>query len=136
MLARTSRGRHVREDGKLGSINVESIGGHLLVHHYLAVTSESGHVVMHSKNTRVYVMHLVPATIEVIWTLKVEPRNSQTCDFHCTVDVRISRLLALVASLGLLQSFLRRHVQGETPLFAADITRKLSGARDNARSVA
>ena len=51
-----------RENGRLGSINVESVGGHLLVQHYLDENSRSDHVVMRSRNTRVYVMHLVPAT--------------------------------------------------------------------------
>lgn len=54
-----------REDGVLGSINVENVGGHLLVQHYVATEAAPSRVVMHSKATRVYVCHLVPATIEV-----------------------------------------------------------------------
>jgi hypothetical protein len=113
-----------RENGTLGSINVESVGGHLLVHHYLDENSRSDHVVMHSRNTRVYVMHLVPATIEVIWTLDVVRRDSTTSVFRCTVETRIPTLLGLFAAVGLLPLFLRWHVEGETPLFARDIARK------------
>ena len=79
-----------RENGRLGSINVESVGGHLLVQHYLDENSRSDHVVMRSRNTRVYVMHLVPAAIEVIWTLDVVRRDSATSVFRCTVETRPS----------------------------------------------
>ena len=115
------------EGGTLGSVNVESVGGHLLVQHYLAATSSPNHLVMHSRNTRVYLMHLVPATIEVIWTLDVEHRDSQSAVFRCTVETRIPMLLTALATLAFLPIFLRRHVQGETPLFANDIARKIAG---------
>lgn len=122
-----------RENGTLGTVNVENVGGHLLVHHYLAATSAPNHVVMHSRNTRVYVMHLVPATVEVIWTLDAEHRDSKSALFRCTVEARMPALLTLLATLGLLPLFLRWHVQGETPLFAKDIARKIGGgALDNA----
>ena len=117
----------------MGTINVESIGGHLLVQHYLDENSRSDHVVMHSRNTRVYVMHLVPTTIEVIWTLDVERRDTTTAVFRYTVETRIPTLLALFATVGLLPLFLRWHVEGETPLFAKDIARKTAvGALGNA----
>lgn len=119
-----------REDGKLGSINVESVGGHLLIQHYVAARSAPGHLVMHSRNTRVYLLHLVPATIEVIWTLEVEPRDSGSALFRCTVEARIPMLLSVLARLALLPLFLRRHVRGETPFFARDIARKLGGPAD------
>ena len=60
-----------REGGTLGMVNVESVGGNLLVQHYLATKLAADHVVMHSKNSRVYVSHLLPATIEVT----LDPRS-------------------------------------------------------------
>jgi hypothetical protein len=117
-----------REAGTLGMVNVESVGGHLLVQHYLAAKSSPNHVVMHSKNSRVYVMHLVPATIEVIWTLQILRKDSQSCVLHCTVETRMPAFLNFVATLGLLPLFLRWHVQEEAPLFARDMARKASDA--------
>jgi hypothetical protein len=117
-----------REAGTLGMVNVESIGGHLLVQHYLAVKTAPNHVVMHSKNSRVYVMHLVPATIEVIWTLQIERKDSQSCVLHCTVETRMPVFLNFVATLGLLPLFLRWHVEEEAPLFARDMARKAGDA--------
>jgi hypothetical protein len=118
-----------RENGTSGSINVESIGGHLLVQHYLATTATPNRVVMHSRNTRVYIMHVAPATIEVTWTLDVEPRDRATAEFRCVVEARMPALLQFVATLGLLPLFLRWHVQGETLSFARDIARKIRSAR-------
>ena len=75
-----------REGGTLGMVNVESVGGNLLVQHYRAEKLAANHVVMHSKNTRVYVSHLVPATIEVIWTLEAKPNDGQSALFTCSVE--------------------------------------------------
>lgn len=118
-----------REAGTLGMVNVESIGGHLLVQHYLAVKTDPNHVVMHSRNSRVYVMHLVPATVEVIWTLRIERKDSQSCVLHCTVETRMPFFLNVVATLGLLPLFLRWHVREEAPLFARDMAGKAGDAR-------
>jgi hypothetical protein len=118
-----------RENGTFGTINVESVGGHLLVHHYLAETFKPGRVVLRSMDTRVYVMHLLPARIEVDWIMEIEPGDNGSSTFRCTVEVRMPALLAFVASVGLLPIFLRAHVIGETPLFAEDIVRKIRDGR-------
>jgi hypothetical protein len=115
-----------REGGTLGMVNVESVGGNLLVQHYRAEKLAANHVVMHSKNTRVYVSHLVPATIEVIWTLEAKPNDGQSALFTCSVETRMSPLLSFLSTLALLPLFLRRHTQEETLGFAADISRKVS----------
>ncbi len=117
------------EDGVLGSINVENVGGHLLVQHYLAEDPSAHRITMRSRNTRAYVLHTVPATIEVVWRLEVEPRDSASSLFRCTVEANIWAPLNLAATLVLLPLFLRWHVQEETPLFAADITRKIAAGR-------
>ncbi len=117
------------EDGVLGSINVENVGGHLLVQHYLAEDLSAHRITMRSRNTRAYVLHTAPATIEVVWRLEVEPRDSASSLFRCTVEANIWAPLNLAATLVLLPLFLRWHVQEETPLFAADITRKIAAGR-------
>jgi hypothetical protein len=87
-----------REDGTFGSINVEAIGGHLLVQHYLAVRADRDHVVMHSTRTRVYLLHLLPVTIGVVWTLQVEPRGTDSTVFRCAVETRMKPVLTFVAA--------------------------------------
>jgi hypothetical protein len=108
-------------------VNVESIGGHLLIQHYLAEKATPNHVLMRSTHTRVYVLHVFPATIEVVWTLGVEPRDGQSAEFTCSVEALMPTPLNFVATLGLLPLFLPRPVQEETIGFAADIAGKAGG---------
>src|SRR5262245_46932182 len=83
-----------RERGTFGMVNVESIGGHLLIQHYLAEKAAPDKVVMHSKDTSVYVMHILPATIEVIWTLGVKPTDANRAEFSdCDIFVTRSEFL-------------------------------------------
>jgi hypothetical protein len=114
-----------REGGTLGMVNVESVGGNLLVQHYLATKLEPDHVIMHSKKSRAYVMHLMPASVEVIWTMQVRPRDGQSSLFSCTVVTIIPPLLRVLSTASLLPLFVRWHTQEETPGFAADISRKV-----------
>ena len=60
----------------------QSVGGNLLVQHYRATKLTADHVVMHSKNSRAYISHLFPATVEVIWTLEAEPKDAQSSLFR------------------------------------------------------
>ena len=100
----------------------------MLIQHYLAEKAAPDQVVMHSKNTRVYVMHVFPATIEVIWTLGIKPSDSNSAEFSCSVEALMPAPLGSIATLGLPPLFLRWHVEEEAIKFAADIARKI-GAR-------
>ena len=114
-----------RETGVLGSINVESIGGHLMIQHYLATRTDPDHVVLRSQRTRAYLLHMLPVTIEVIWTMQAEPHDGGSALFRCTVETRMPWALAAIARLGLMPLFIRHHVCEETAAFAQDIARKL-----------
>src|SRR4051794_15645969 len=59
--ARGHRGAGVFADEQgRGMINVESIGGNLIVQHYRSVRADSSSVEMYSRSSRVYHFHLVP----------------------------------------------------------------------------
>jgi len=113
-----------REGATIGMVNVENVGGNLLVQHYIMAAAAPDKVVMHSRNTRVYIAHLVPATVEVIWTVEVARKTHRNSTFRCTVEVRMSPLLRALSNLILLQHFLHRHTREETIKFAEDISRK------------
>jgi hypothetical protein len=114
-----------RDTGGWGMVNVESIGGHLMVQHYRAGPSLPHRVVMRSDKTRVYALHLVPVAVEVVWIQEIEPRDDRTATYRCTVEVRMSRILDLAVRLMLLPTFLRRHIAEETVLYARDIGAKV-----------
>lgn len=125
--ARGHRGAGVfTEDGLRGSINVESIGGTLMVQYYHAVSAQPERVALLSTRTRGYVFHLIPVLFLVRWTLTARPRTSETTTFSCTVEIEMSPLTRLAAALIATPYFLQKHVDEETHGFATDIERKLA----------
>jgi hypothetical protein len=109
------------EQGR-GMINVESIGGHLIVQHYRPVRSGRRSVEMYSPASRVYLFHLVPVAAGVRWMLEVTPKGAAAPELACTVQVQLRPALGVLARLSLLGRFLGRHVDEEARGFAADMT--------------
>ena len=107
-----------------GMLNVESIGGNLIVQHYRCVRAGGSFVEMFSPASRVYLFHLVPVAAAVRWTLEVTPHGQTAADLACTVQVDLPPVLAVLGRLSLLGHFLGRHVDEEARGFAADIARK------------
>ncbi|MGD9526105.1 hypothetical protein [Pseudonocardia sp.] len=116
------------EEGR-GTVNVEAIGGNLVIQHYRAVRTERDGVEMHSAASRVYLLHLVPVTATVGWWLAAAPTGAATSELTCTVEVGLHPVVQALGRLMALGTFLRRHVEEETQLFAADIERKTRRTR-------
>jgi hypothetical protein len=117
-------GTHVDDRGR-GMVNVESIGGHLIVQHYREVHSEPSSVEMYSDASLVYLFHAVPVSATVRWRLALAATSPTASQFTCTVDVTLPPVLRFVARVTFLGRSLRRHVEEEAPNFAADLSRKL-----------
>jgi len=113
------------ENGVRGSVNVESMGGTLMIQHYQAVSAEPNRVEMLSRRSRAYVVHLIPVHFLVRWTMTAAPRTSETTTFECTVEIEMPTLVRWAANLTGAPYFVRKHVHEEAPNFAADIERKL-----------
>jgi hypothetical protein len=111
------------EEGR-GMINVESIGGNLIVQHYRCVHADRSSTEMYSPASRVYLFHLLPVAAGVRWTLDVTAETATTAAFTCTVEVELPHVLGLLGRLSLLSHFLGRHVDEEVLGFAADIAHK------------
>ena len=113
-----------------GTINVESIGGTLMVQHYHEVSAEPdarGDAVEADPAPTLF--HLIPVHFRVRWTMTATPRTSDTTTFGCTVEVEMPAWLRVAAASIFTPYFLRKHVDEEAPNFAADISRKLAAAR-------
>jgi hypothetical protein len=119
------------DDGRPMSINVEEIGGSLIVQHYVAEVHEPQHCHMVSlSDVRTPVGW---TTTQVIWDLSVKPIDAETCLFTNTVISHPTReFLHLLAMGG--QSFeeaaaerdaaVRDHNRHEAPNYAASIERR------------
>ena len=112
------------DDRGRGSVNVEVIGGNLLIQHYRLVRGGRSHVEMFSDASRVYLLHLAPVAGTVRWTLTVTPTTESSSAFTCTVEVGLHPVLMALGHLMAVGPFLARHVEEETRGFAADIGRK------------
>ncbi|WP_432995948.1 hypothetical protein [Dactylosporangium sp. CA-233914] len=116
------------QNGVRGSVNVEVIGGHLIIQHYREVTATPTHVEMFSTRSRVYLFHLVPAHIQVRWTMSAADQTAGTSEFRCTVELIMNPLLRFLGAMSGLSPAIRRHTRIETQGFADDIVRKAKAA--------
>jgi len=128
--AHVAAGFTTAPDGKRMSINVEVIGGSLMVQHYVESVGEKDHLVLESVSD-VFTPN-GRTTIEVTWELSVEPLDGGRCEFTNHVQSRATdEMLALLDRQGIPFDVFRAqrqpmsiaHNSGETPLFAESIER-------------
>ena len=128
--AHVAAGFTTAPDGTRMSINVEVIGGSLMVQHYVEKLGERNHLVLESTSDV-----FTPSgrtTIRVVWELSVRPLDDDKCEFtNHVMSFATEEMLALLDKQGIPFEVFRAqrqpmsiaHNQGETPLFAASIER-------------
>lgn len=128
--AHVAAGFTTAPDGTRMSINVEVIGGSLMVQHYIEKWAEKDHLILESVSD-VFTPN-GRTTIRVHWELSVKAIDAERCEF--TNHVRsypTEDLLALLDRQGIPFEVFRTqrqpmsiaHNRGETPLFATSIER-------------
>ena len=80
-------------------VNVESIGGNLIVQHYRPVRAERSRTEMYSAASKVFLLHLVPVVASVRWTLELAPTTASSSELTCTVHVDLHPVLGVMARL-------------------------------------
>ncbi|WP_331373458.1 hypothetical protein [Sinorhizobium chiapasense] len=117
-------------DGKRMSINVETIGGSLMVQHYVETLAEKHHLILESVSD--IFTPTGRTTIHVLWELSAKRIDDRTCEFTNHVRSRATEeFKAFLDRQGIPFEVFRAqrqpmsiaHNQGETPLFAASIER-------------
>ncbi len=109
-------------DGRWTSVNVESVGGHLAVEHYLEEVSEPDHLELVSEKTDAWIFHLFHFHPRVTWEMSLIPAPDASCTFRCTVSVEHPSIFIKAASLlTLFQLFVERHDHEEARLFAENL---------------
>ena len=106
-----------------GMVNVESIGGSLLIQHYATHTAQPHHVTMVSDASRVYLMHLLPVAVGVVWDMRITPDGAGS-RFRCSIEVRMPIAVRLLGLCSASPFFVHRHLVEETRGFAGSIARK------------
>lgn len=114
-------------DGRRTSVNVESVGGHLGVHHYMEEISKPDHLRLVSERSDAWLFHLLHVRPRVTWDMRLVPTSAASCIFRCTVSVEHPSLaLTLASLLVLFPYFVRRHDREETRLFAENLLLRAS----------
>ena len=128
--AHVAAGFTMAPDGKRMSINVEIIGGSLIVEHYVETLAQKDHLVLDS--TSDVFTPTGRTTIHVTWELSVRELGAGRCEFTNHVRTYATEeLLTFLERQGIpfeqfgaqRQPASIAHNKGETPLFAASIER-------------
>ena len=114
-------GSSVHTDGTQTSVNVESVGGNLLVQHYVAEVKQPDYVKMVSFSD-LWLMKLVHVVVKVTWEMRLIAVSESECKFQNTVLVEHPHfIMKILSALALGGFFVRKHNEEETPLFAQNL---------------
>lgn len=103
-------------------INVESIGGNLLVQHYRIQNKQKHLLVLQSQQTDAYLFHLVRVNVGVEWKMIIKQKDDKSCCFICEIGIKYPNKLLKIASMLVAGNyFLRNHIKEEGPLFVKNI---------------
>ena len=128
--AHCSAGATTSPDGRRMSINVEIIGGSLMVQHYIEEIGQPDHLRLASESD--VFTPTGRTTISVIWDLAVKKIDDKTCEFTNTVQSSATpEMLDFLAKQGIPLEVFRTarrpmseaHNRQETPMFAKSIER-------------
>jgi len=114
---------------RLGMVNVESIGGTLIIQHYSTQLAEKHHVTMVSKASRAYLMHLFPVNIGVVWNMRVTGDGPDRSRFQCAIELDFPPVVKVLGYFIGAPLFARQHLVEETGGFSRDILKKCGGSR-------
>ena len=117
-------GSGIHTDGTQTSVNVESVGGNLLVQHYVAEVKESDYIKMVSFSD-LWLMKLVHVVVKVTWEMRLISVSDNECKFQNTVLVEHPNfIMKIMSALALGGFFVRKHNEEETPLFAENLYKR------------
>ena len=108
-----------------GMVNVENIGGNLLIQHYHIITKEKDNVFLRSKKSDAYFSHLIRVQVSVEWHMTVTYKDAQSCMFTCKIGTEYpNQVLAVAGKLAGVSYFMQKHLNGEAENFARNIESK------------
>lgn len=111
--------------GENTAINVESIGGHLMIHHYTIEESSVDSIKLVSPQTLAYIFHIIPVHIKVVWEVK-KVREENKLFLQCRITAIFpNKFLDFLSTLFLVKYFVKKHDNEETQKFAHDMVRKV-----------
>ncbi|MBZ4487265.1 hypothetical protein LQ938_00405 [Microbacterium sp. cx-55] len=127
-IAHRALGTWERGDTR-GMINVESIGGHLFVQHYIEKSATPSKVVMVSPASTMYMLHGPPVHVGITWEMWVVPAGTDAVEFHCSVQTSMPPPLAAVGSMIGTFRAVQKHVDEECIGYARNLELYARGSK-------
>lgn len=120
-------GVDILRDGTKCLINIESIGGHLMIHHYKGIVAKPNYTKFVSDKTKFYIFHLIPITLKVIWEMEIYSLSNDKCALECRIMANYPNIwLRLLSKLFWVEYFVQKHDNEETEKFKEAILRKIN----------
>tara|TARA_B100002052_G_scaffold281687_1_gene290981 strand:- start:1192 stop:1704 length:513 start_codon:yes stop_codon:yes gene_type:complete len=117
-------GSSIHTDKTQTSVNVESVGGNLLVQHYVSEVKQPDYVKMVSQSD-LWMLKLIHVVVKVTWEMRLITVSENECKFQNTVLVEHPNfIMKIITTLGLAGYFVRKHNEEETPLFAQNLYKR------------
>ena len=129
--AHIAAGTSIHTDGTQTSVNVESVGGNLLVQHYVAEIKQPDYVKMVSQSD-LWMLKLIHVVVKVTWEMRLISVSENECKFQNTVLVEHPNfIMKILSALALGGYFVRKHNEEETPLFAQNLYERTFEAKED-----
>jgi hypothetical protein len=111
--------------GRRGFFDAEGFRGVFIVNHHVEEEARSDYVRVRSRDSRAWVLGLVPIRLDVTWEMIVRPRGPDASELECrlTIEPPHRALEPLAAVLGL-PIVHRRHLTEQMTGFVANLTAK------------
>ena len=111
---------------RLGIINVEQVGGAMIIQRYAPQLLQRDHVTFFSEKSQAFLARIVPFKMEVTWDMQMLAESADSSRLKCSLTVE-TPLWVKAAGWFIASNYLvKRHLIGETKGFARDITAKLA----------
>ena len=118
-------------DLRLGLINVEQIGGTLIVQHYYTKVAEPAHIRFVSEASEGFLLHTVPFAMRVWWDMSVITDQVGGAKLTCTIGFDAPKWVEVAGTLVRNEHAVREHLLEETTGFAANISKTFGAAQSS-----
>lgn len=120
--AHLGAGRFTTSDGRRGLFDAEGFATAFIVNHHVEEEARRDYVRVRSRDSRAWLLRLVPVRLDVCWEMRITPRGDDASDAECRLQIGLrNRGLEVVGralGAGVLQ---RRHVEEQMGGFAESI---------------
>jgi len=115
-------------DGRRGFFDTEAFPWMFIVNHHLEEEARRDYVRVRSRDSRGWLLRVIPMRLEVCWEMAVRPRGSDESELECRLHVGLgSRPLERVARLIGVPVAQRRHMREQMTGFARSVVARYGG---------